>query len=171
MLTLQSKTRGVLCSRWNYHAFTPENMPKLSLLNGGLTICWQTPMELYISLNQYPYHVLFRSITAGLHFVRPRHSTLTKLWHITSNWALLCTQEDQKNLVNVSLGSCHIQTAWAVPCFAFHCHATSVLPGLSHRTLNPVNESGPLFQAFFILIPATSPWWNATGMPAPATWH
>lgn len=49
---------------------------------------------------------------------------------------------------------------------AFHCHPTPVRPGLSHRTLNPVNESRPLFQAFFIPIPATSPRWNATRMPA-----
>lgn len=63
------------------------------------------------------------------------------------------------------------ETVWAMPCFTFLCHPTSVQPGLSHRTLNPVNESRPLFQAFFILIPATSPWWNATGMPATATWH
>lgn len=49
---------------------------------------------------------------------------------------------------------------------AFHCHPTPVQPGLSHRTLNPVNESRPLFQAFFIPIPATSPRWNATRMPA-----
>lgn len=57
------------------------------------------------------------------------------------------------------------------PAFAFLCHPTPVQPGLSHRTLNPVNESRPLFQAFFIPIPATSPRWNATRMPATATWH
>ena len=45
---------------------------------------------------------------------------------------------------------CHCHSNWwAMPRFTFHCHPPPALPTFSHRTLNPVNESLPLFSSIF----------------------
>lgn len=46
---------------------------------------------------------------------------------------------------------------WAMPWFTFLCHPPPVLPTFSHRTLNPVNESLPLFSCIFPPDPSNFP--------------